>query len=258
MSEIDFQKALARLRLEFIDDSAERLDRIDAQIDRMYRGTGDGNDVFIEFQRDIHSLKGSAGTYGFSAVTLIAHRLEDYIEASPLLKNEHLLDVQAYIDHIRKILESGNDAPKEQLEKILASLPSSVVTKSQQTEHRKVTVFLVMPKGVQRKMITTELNSCGFELVFSDHPLEAFGLAISLQPDLILSSVEFDRFSGMEFARALRVVNATNDIPIVLLTSYDAQKLQLGEIPANTKIVHKGSDFTADLANILMQEGMIG
>ena len=62
MVQIDFQEALAQLRQEFIDSSAERLDQIDLLIDGMYRDTGDRKADFVKFQRDIHSIKGSAGT----------------------------------------------------------------------------------------------------------------------------------------------------------------------------------------------------
>jgi len=80
MSEIDIQDALERLKQEFIDTSAEKLDKIDRIIDKLYRAEEDDRGAdYVEFQRDIHSLKGSAGTYGFDSVNLIAHRLEDYI-----------------------------------------------------------------------------------------------------------------------------------------------------------------------------------
>jgi hypothetical protein len=63
MSEIDIQDALERLKQEFINTSAEKLDKIDRIIDKFYRGEEDdpGAD-YVEFQRNIHSLKGSAVT----------------------------------------------------------------------------------------------------------------------------------------------------------------------------------------------------
>ena len=63
MSKIDIQDALERLKQEFINTSAEKLDKIDRIIDKLYRGEEDdrGADYF-EFQRNTHSLKGSAGT----------------------------------------------------------------------------------------------------------------------------------------------------------------------------------------------------
>ena len=41
MSEIDIQDALERLKQEFINTSAEKLDKIDRIIDKLYRGEED-------------------------------------------------------------------------------------------------------------------------------------------------------------------------------------------------------------------------
>ena len=64
IAQIDFQEALAQLRQEFIDSSAEWLDQIYLLIERMYRDTGDRKADFVEFQRDIHSMKGRPALTG--------------------------------------------------------------------------------------------------------------------------------------------------------------------------------------------------
>ena len=206
MSEIDIQDALERLKREFIDTSAEKLDKIDAIIDRLYRGEEDDRGAdFVEFQRDIHSLKGSAGTYGFDSVSLIAHRLEDYIETTRRLSSENLLDVQVFVDRIREIFEGGDEVPNDRLIPILDSLPSSEIaqtTESEQEAESKV-ALLVMSKGVQRKLVSADLTGNGFELAYADHPLDAFRLAVSLKPNLVVTSLEFDNLNGLELTRAL-------------------------------------------------------
>lgn len=256
MAEIDFQETLERLRREFIDDASERLDRIDSHIDQLYRGSGDRKSNLVGFQREIHSMKGSAGTYGFQSVTLIAHRLEDFIETIPQLSRDLMLSFQAYVDKMREILESGTEVQDGQLEAILDALPSSAAPTESNQNKQAESVFLVMQKGVQRRLITTELVSRGFEMAFSSHPLEAFGLVISLKPKLIVSSIEFDQLSGLELACAFRAVDAAKNIPIVLLTSYDKKKLGQTQLPENTSIIQKGPNFASELGDQLMNVGM--
>lgn len=255
MSEIDIQEALERLKLEFIDTSAEKLDKIDAIIDRLYRGEEDnrGHD-FVEFQRDIHSLKGSAGTYGLQSVSLIAHRLEDYMETSRRLSSENLMDVQFFIDRIREILEGGEDVINERLTAILESLPSSAIGSENKDEPAGKVVLLVMSKGVQRKLVTSDLSACGFELAYADHPLDAFRLAVSLKPDLIITSLEFDNLSGMELARALRGVGSMSETPIVLLTSHSIENIA-DDLPNATRAVRKDAGFADRLKEALSQFG---
>ena len=256
MPEIDFQETLERLRCEFIDDASERLDRIDGYIDRLYREDGDRKTDLVGFQREIHSMKGSAGTYGFHSVTLIAHKLEDYIETIPRISRDLMLNFQAYVDKMREILESGTEIQEEQLEKTLEALPSSAAVDETTSKGQAGSVFLVMQKGVQRRLITTELVSRGFEMAFSSHPIEAFGLVISLKPNLIVSSMEFDQLSGLELARAFRAVDAAKNIPIVLLTSYDLEKLNGTQMPERTRVIHKGPSFASELGDQLLNVGM--
>ena len=123
---------------------------------------------------------------------------------------------------------------------------------------KTVSVFLVMPKGVQRKLISQELVSCGFELAFANQPLEAFSLVVSLKPDLVVSSLEFDELSGLELAWSLRAVRALKQIPIVLLTNHDTAKIKPERILEDIQVIHKEPEFAVDLANLLMQIGMIG
>ncbi len=54
----------------------------------------------------------------------MAHRLEDFIEAAPGLNNGQLFDVRVYIDHIRVILESGQNASKDRLDEVMVTLPT--------------------------------------------------------------------------------------------------------------------------------------
>ena len=42
-------------------------------------------------------------------VSLIAHRLEDYIETTRRLSSENLIDVQVIVDRIREIFEGGDE-----------------------------------------------------------------------------------------------------------------------------------------------------
>lgn len=255
MSEIDIQDALERLKQEFIDTSSEKLDRIDASIDLLYRGEEDGfGNNFIEFQRDIHSLKGSAGTYGFDSVSLIAHRLEDYIETAREVTRENFQDVQTYIDRIREILEGGDEISNERLSSILENLPTNGPSQPTTDTPENMVALLVMTKGVQRKLVTADLSGNGFELAYADHPLDAFRLAVSLKPGLIITSLEFDTLSGLELARAIRGVAATSETPVVLLTSHAVENI-VEELPAFSRAIHKDSKFTTKLSEALSDFG---
>jgi chemotaxis protein histidine kinase CheA len=256
--EFDLEKALERLKQEFIESSGDRLDEIDGAIDRIFKRIGDREADFHQLQRDIHSIKGSAGTHGFGAVTVIAHRAEDYIESSRRLTNDQLQYVQVYVDRMREIMESGVNPSDNETQAILKSLPSSASVSVSDQEQRRVIVLLVMPKGIQRKLIGTELASCGFEISFSEKPLEAIGLALSIQPDIVVSSTEFPDITGVELANILKAVHATRDVSFVLTTSHEPGSHALDELPEGTEIIHKSGDFAEELTECLINLGVFG
>ena len=156
----NFEKTLERLKTDYIEGSGDKLGKIDTIIERMHSGTGDRGADFVDLQRDIHSLKGSAGTFGFSSVTIVAHRLEDYIEATRRLSNEQLMDVQVFIDRIRGIFQADVNPTEAEMDAFLRALPSGTATLVSAQEVRNVIVLLIMPKGVQRSLIGGELASC--------------------------------------------------------------------------------------------------
>ena len=239
-----------------LDTSAEKLDKIDRIIDKRYRGEEDDRGAdYIEFQCDIHNLKGSTGTYGFDSVSLIAHQLEYYIETNKQLTSKNLLDVQKYIDQIRNILEDGDEISAERLSGILESLPSSGPAQTSSKTQENVDALLVMTKGVQRKLVTTDLSNNGFELAYTDHPLDAFRLNVSLKPNLVITSLEFDNLSGLELAKALRGVDAMSETPVVLLTSMRSRECPTNS-PPHSRAIHNDSRFAAKLADAAQEIGL--
>lgn len=255
--QFDLEAALSRLKQDFIEGSLEKLDGIDDIIDNIYNDRGERGDQFFQMQRDVHSIKGSAGTHGMHLLTLVAHRLEDYIEACPRLNKEQWRGVQLYIDEMRHLVDLGKDPSEQERDDILHRLPHAqqeVVEFSTQKK-KKVTVLIVMPPGVQRKLIGKELASCGFDLSFTDRPVEAIRLVMDLKPDAVLSNQEFRNMTGSELANVLSSIKLTSQVPFALLTSSD---IEADSLPKSAHIVKKGETFVSDMTEYLVDIGLFG
>jgi len=255
--EFDLESALSRLKQDFIEASSEKLDGIDIIIDNVYNERGNRGDQFFQLQRDVHSIKGSAGTHGLHLLTLVAHRLEDYLEAARRLSKEDWRSVQIYIDEMRKLVDLTQE-PEEKFRRLtLESLPHAQngPTEFSEQKSKKVTILIVMPPGVQRKLIGGELAACGFDLSFTDRPVEAIRLIIDLKPDAVLSNQEFRNMTGLELAHVLKAIKVTQDTPFALLTSSGLDKEAL---PQGTYIIQKGENFTSDLTEYLVNVGLFG
>lgn len=251
------QAALEQLRNEFIDGGIERLDLLDNLLLDMRKRTDDFEEHFRDMVRHIHSMKGQGATFDFSSITEIAHALEDFIEVAPALGDQELDGIQVYLDRMRGVLESGENPPPDVLRKLLR-LHDISAEEIYSRGTKTVEMLLVMPRGLQRKIIAQELGSCGFRVIIADDPISAIGLAIAKQPDIALSTMFMNEMSGMELVRALRVIKKTKAIKFILMTSDTNDQEEAFALPSNTVVVRKGVDFTEDLTLALMKWGLFG
>lgn len=112
-----------------------------------------------------------------------------------------------------------------------------------------------MFKGVQRKLISADLTGYRFESAYADHPLDAFRLAVSLKPNLVITSLEFDNPNRLELKRALRGVYAASTTPIILLTSHSIDQMREA-LPEHTKAIHKDAGFATKLTEAIETFGI--
>ena len=249
----EYEKIVERLKVEFIDGAKDRLDEIDSAIDTIYRGEGDRGELFVDLQRQVHSLKGSAGSYGLGFASIVAHRLEDYLESSKRLEDDQWLDVQKFVDQIRGVIESGEDPESEEQDRVLSTLPRSANASSQTPSSGEKTALIIMPPGVQRKAVSGRLSDHGIGVSFSDDPLNSIGITVSLKPDVILSNQEFSVINGTELANMLAAVAITRKIPFGLMTSHDAPSEASDEIG----IIKKDNAFLDNVSAYLTKVGLV-
>ena len=70
-----------------------------------------------------------------------------------------------------------------------------------------------------RELVVYRMKRSGYEVVEAKNGEEAFALAVSEVPDLIVADVMMPRVDGYELTRRLRAEPTTQRIPIILLTA---------------------------------------
>ncbi|MCK5041815.1 MAG: Hpt domain-containing protein [Sphingomonadales bacterium] len=226
----------------FIESTIDRLESLDQLIDQIYNGKGERGEQFRKFSQEIHSLKGSAGTFGFHLVSTIAHRLEDYMESSKRLEKDQWLDVQKFIDAIRLIFEAGHDPEQDQHGDILSQLPSS-----SKQEQDSTTLLLVMTSGLIRKHLGTDLAAKGYDISFANDPVQAIDIALKIKPDVVISSQEFANITGLELAKALKVIDGTKHIKFALMTGNKKLVKKLGHHHDGMCVIYKDKDIAENI-----------
>jgi len=271
-SKVDIDALIAGLARDFIENSSDSLDVVDTVITEL--AVGNGGD-FLELQRRVHSIKGGGGTFGFPAVTLIAHALEDYIETSGIasggidgidgktgsgdIGEKQLRAMQLYADAIRDILDKGVNPGDSETTDILRRLPANAqaIAFVDQTP-RDIGFLLVMPKGLQRRIIGEELVSCGFRVNTAKNAVRAIEFGLANPPDIIAANMFIEDMTGIELARVFKTIDATSKAKFLLMTSSETIDAKTIGLPLNAKIVRKGNHFSEDLTEHLMAWGVFG
>lgn len=113
VTEEEIQQQLSRLREEFRDSLKSRIDQVVSKLDTL-QSVSDTGSGFESVFRQIHTLAGSAGTFGFHRLSVQSRQLELIVK--PILDSGELPD-KKFIDYlrseIRKLLLLAEQGPEE-------------------------------------------------------------------------------------------------------------------------------------------------
>lgn len=253
----DLEMILADMRQEFIESSEDRLDEVEEAISRLLAKKGKPEYEFLEIKRHVHSIKGMGGSFGFSSVTLWAHALEDYLETAKDIGVDQLWDVQLFVDRIRDILDNGVDVDGHVVADTLKRLPLRGVKRDRTDLKEGLSVLLLMPKGIQRKIVGRELTTFGFKVIIAETSLQAIDLGLIHRPDVVISSMVLDRMSGLELAHVFNSIASTAHQKCLVITASDEVGIAAEDLPDNVRIVHKGLNFSRDLIGFLNEQKLL-
>ncbi|MCC9622702.1 Hpt domain-containing protein [Thalassospira sp. MA62] len=245
---------VARLKQDFIEDTVERVDRIETIIDRVAGDMTDAATGIAELRREAHTVKGLAGSFGFPLVGAIAHRMEDYIADLTEIDDLEAASLVDFTSWIREIIESGTNPGADEETRILRSLPTRSVKGEEDAGKAKgpvasdKEVLLVTATAVQAHFLQRELRAKGFRTITARTAVEAFETVIQSHPDAIISAAVLDGLSGIELIRALSAMTTLSDMKLGLLTSFDAGHPDLEGLPGRIAIIsNRGKQATEHL-----------
>lgn len=243
---MDIAAVMAQMRQDFIDGCQDKVEALNATLSDVVGGVQDETKS-NEFRRLVHSLKGLGGTFGFPAITHVAHRLEDYLEIAGHLDSANVDKVQAYVDAIEAIIDSGENPSEAETERMLRALPQGQVAGFTGQKAIAVAALVVMPQGIWRKMVGQELASCGFRVGFSENGQAALAGALATPPDMVFAAMELEDMTGVELAGVFQAVARTRGARFAIVTSRESLR-----VPEGVLVVRKSKEFAENLAEALM------
>ncbi|MSP89433.1 MAG: response regulator [Alphaproteobacteria bacterium] len=242
-----------QLRDEFLADARDRLVQMQEAIELAFATGNAGGDTLVALRRQGHNLKGMGGGFGFPGISVVAHRMEDYLADLAQLSELQLRDAQKFTDALGNIVRGGFNVDGPSLTAMLRALPVKGGFDVKDVVQTDVEILLVVSSTVVRLLVERELRACGYRVVATRAPFEAFELAYRMKPDLILTSVVMDGFKGTDLVRALAAMEPTRNMPVALLTSLDAGHADLRAAPADVPIVRLGANFPEDFAHVVVR-----
>jgi len=247
------EQILAQLSKDYLSDAGERLGVIEEALG------SDGiphPDALTTLRREAHNLKGMGGSFGFPFVSLIAHRLEDYISGLDALDDHHVSDLAVFVDRMQDIVEAGRDPDDGAAGTLVRSLPAHPGAEFDESKVRDVEVLLVSPSKAMSQVTVHTLRACGYRVTTARSAWEAIEIAVRAQPDLIITSAVMAGVTGIELVQVLSVISATENLPVAVLTSFSKDHQELQNLPPGAPVIRLGDTFDDDLAEIIIGLGL--
>ncbi|CAK0739403.1 Response regulator [uncultured Gammaproteobacteria bacterium] len=237
-----------RLRIEFIDDAHDRLVKTYAALEAAAAGVKTDTEALAMLRMEAHNMKGCGTSFGFPAVSLVAHRMEDYLTGVAKLDKRQLDDAHTFLDKIAELVDRREQPALAETNLIVRSLPARYVFEVADVEVRDCEIMLVTPSKVVARKVGIEMAACGYRPVTVQDPIEALGMAVRVPPDMLIASLVMDHLGGVDLIRALKAMSITAKMPMALLTSLDLGNAALKDVPKGVGVIRVGSQFGEDFA----------
>lgn len=218
---VDMQSMLRQMRDSYIAELGEKLDEIETDL-MVLEKTPQFIQQFESTYRRVHSLKGSAGTYGLPIFTKISHQLEEFLNRfgpdRTKCTREALDHCLAHVDLMRRAreqvargIEHGADI-EEDLSQLRAVLIGGGFS-----------ALVVETSKVNIKLLSDIMRKYPIHVTVLDNGLQALERLLHHRYHLLVTGLEIKAMNGLALTAAIRTNGRINhDILAILLSSSGA------------------------------------
>lgn len=235
---------MAKLRVTYMQELPDRVAGLEEQVLQLEQDEGFA-DVYQKLFREVHSLKGSGGTYGFTVITTICHQLEDLLkeesEVSQSFSQEIIDGLLQYIDLLRQVPEcyQSGDTELAAVKANLSNLQDTVLA----GDYR---CLVVEGSTTTQKMVSLVLADEQVEISFASDGFEALERLLQEEFDLLITSMATGQLNGKALIAATRLSDSVNaNIPTILLTTSETS-LDVVSYTAD-EVISKGPEMPVSL-----------
>ena len=231
----------SRLRSEYLDGMDEKLTFIDSKLVEWEKSRKPED--AIELKRQIHSIKGSGGMYGFPTLTSICHQFEDYIEVNFEQKSLLVFDpmfqfADLMTDYINHHKGTGAAEDSETGHKFAVKLKSI----------RPANVIAILVSDDSRtthKLISSLTKDLPVQLSFTNDGLVALNRLLHEQFDAFISGGTVANLGGIPVIAAYKLERPERTTKTILLSSSSPNSLDPRLMPDRT--INRGPKMVEEI-----------
>ena len=242
------QRMLSQLRNAFLEDMGEKLDRLENLLLEMENKPAEG-ELFNEFYRIVHSLKGSGGTLGLHIFTSICHQLEDLLNTTDSGTKFTPPRIEAAFRYVDLLRISCQRAQAGEVD--FSGIYNQLNSLRKQLTSKQFTVLLVDHSKLLTSICLEVLSALPVRTVtMSDGP-GALMRVLTEPFDLLITSDELPILGGSALIGALKLSNSKNrSINTILITTQKKQAVNRQRVTDPDYIVVKDAALVNALSEI--------
>lgn len=217
LNNCNVEQLLLQIRASFLDELPERCAAMEALVLQLAQA-GNKED-FNALYREIHSLKGGAGTHGIPVITTICHYFEDHINVLTTsfghISDEFTATCLRYLDFIERAISiTSNDNPDfGALEEDLKQFHNVAIK-------GKSTVLIIESSISMTEIYRQALRDSSVDLSFSGDGLKGLERLLYESFDCVIVGRTLKTLNAQALISALRASDSSNkNIKIIMLSS---------------------------------------
>ncbi|HVJ35695.1 MAG TPA: Hpt domain-containing protein [Terriglobia bacterium] len=255
-----YDDMMKQLDIEYHDDASERIAEM-AQCLTQIGEVGPTDALLQTVRRQGHNLKGTAASFGYPVVTMIAHRLETYLNDMRQWEPQALEDLYRFVDRMGEMLDRPHQPSDDEIAQIVRGLPAQSLDRAAAAANldiqiKVVEILLVTPTRTIAKLLSQQIIACGFRVNSVADPIEGLTMAIRTRPDMIITSQAMKGMTGVDLICALRAIAVTERIPACILTSQELGSAVFDRLPSGITMLRTGEQFADDFGSAIAQYGL--
>lgn len=214
------ERLIAGLRQNYLAELPEKFDEIENVILKLDKASSFA-EAFVDLYRQIHSLKGTSGTFGLTLLSNICHQFEDALN----LIDQNFANINAdridiclrYVDLLRisTVQTKAGTLDHAQTEQALAKIRDRLLP-------AEFHGLYVDSSKLGARVCADALEGTAFKITAVQDGLLALERLLQEKFDFLITSKELPRLNGVALLNAVRASETENaNIKAVLITSKD-------------------------------------